>query len=105
MVRSHKCIKRREERQMKKVILNSKEFKNIKDLHKILKDKLKLPKNYGDNLDALWDCLTGWIDLPLTIEWIGFDESQASLGDYAQKLLQVLQDAEREIDGFKLVVK
>lgn len=105
MVRSDKCIKRREECKMEKVILNSKEFKNIKDLHKILKDKLKLPKNYGDNLDALWDCLTGWIDLPLTIEWIGFDESQVNLGDYAQKLLQVFQDAEREIDGFKLVVK
>ena len=55
------------------------------DLHIEIKEKLELPIYYGENLDALWDCLTGWIDLPVGVEWKDFDLVEDSLGDYAKK--------------------
>ena len=90
---------------MVKIILDGKDFTSKEKLHKILKDKLGLPDYYGENLDALWDCLTGWIDLPLTIEFHNFSESEKYLGGYAKKLLEIFQDAERELKGFKIELK
>lgn len=82
------------------VILDSKEFSNIDELHSVLKERLQLPEYYGENLDALWDCLTGWIDLPITVEWIDYDSGKQKIGEYAEKLLKTFQEAEQEIDGF-----
>ncbi|WP_399547230.1 barstar family protein [uncultured Clostridium sp.] len=63
--------------------------------------RLELPEYYGNNLDALWNCITGWIDLSIKLEWLNFNESQDKLGDYVQKLLEVFKEADEEIDGFK----
>jgi len=64
------------------------------DLHIELKEKLGLPIYYGKNLDALWDCLTGWIDLPIEVEWKDFDLVEDSLGEYANKAFQLFQEAD-----------
>jgi ribonuclease inhibitor len=74
-------------------------------LHRLLKNVLSLPDYNGENLDALWDCLTGWIDLPLTIEWRGFDETRKNIGDYADKVLDTFREAERRLEGFQVEVK
>ena len=88
---------------MKKIIIN--EAIGSKDqLHVILKEKLKLPDYYGGNLDALWDCITGDIDLPITLEWKGFSQVREILGDYGDELLDLLQSAEKEGTGFKLEI-
>lgn len=42
--------------------LDGRQFTSEEILHKILKEKLDLPDYYGENADALWDCLTGWMD-------------------------------------------
>ena len=89
---------------MKRIILDSREFNNKEQFHDIIKDKLDFPEYYGKNLDALWDCLTGWIDLPLKLEWHGFNESKSKLGDYAEKILDVFHEAEEELEGFKFEV-
>ncbi|MBQ7356351.1 MAG: barstar family protein [Clostridia bacterium] len=31
---------------------------NYRDIHKTIKEALDFPDYYGENLDALWDCLT-----------------------------------------------
>ncbi|MFZ5596902.1 MAG: barstar family protein [Bacillota bacterium] len=87
---------------MVKVTVEGKKITSEEKLHDILQEKLGLPDYYGRNLDALWDFLTGWVDLPLTIEWVNHEESKKLLGDYYDKLLAVLRDAERELKGFKI---
>lgn len=67
--------------------------------HEILKEKLGLPEYYGKNLDALWDCLTGEIDLPLRIIWKNYGASEKLLGDYANLLKTVFEEAQQEIEG------
>ena len=90
---------------MNTVILNSTEFSSSDELHAVLKYKLQLPEYYGANLDALWDCLTAWIELPIRIEWVGYDNSKQKIGEYAEMLLKTFQEAENEIEGFTFIQK
>jgi ribonuclease inhibitor len=86
------------------IVLDGHKFKSSDELHDLLKQKLGLPEYYGKNLDALWDCLTGWIDLPLTIVWRNFSESERYLGSYAQKVLKLFRDAEQMLEGFHITL-
>ncbi|MGG1313171.1 barstar family protein [Cohnella laeviribosi] len=87
---------------MRNVVLDGGKIDNVDQLHAALKEVLKLPDYYGHNLDALWDCLTGWVEMPLTIRWLHFQESEKKLGEFSLLLLQLFRDAEKEIEGFQL---
>ena len=87
-----------------KVILKGSEIKSISDFHKQIKTLLELPDYYGENLDALWDCLTGWISTPLTLVWEDFNVSKVVLGEFADKAKKVFEGAEKEISGFKIEI-
>ena len=84
------------------MIINGNEIRSVKDFHHKIKRLLDLPDYYGENLDALWDCLTGWIETPITIVWTNFQESRKNLGDFADKIVDVFKEAEKEVDGFKV---
>ena len=84
------------------VILDGKDLVSEEKTHHILKDKLELPDYYGENLNALWDCLTGWVNLPLKIIWNDFDYSKSQLGDFADELLSLFNEAKEEIEGFEI---
>ncbi|GAK79569.1 hypothetical protein B4073_2620 [Bacillus subtilis] len=87
-------------------MIDGRDFENIEVLHDVLKDKLDFPDYYGGNLDALWDCLTGWVDLPLTLVLINFEFSKKFLGSYANDVLEVLQEAQEELkDEFKIIIE
>ena len=88
-----------------KIVIDGNQITSKEDLHKILKRELELPDYYGNNLDALFDCLTGWVDLPLTIEWKNYSGSKNRLGDYANKVWETFKEAEEELDDFKILIK
>jgi len=90
---------------LKKVLLDGKLMTTKDMMHEELKDKLELPEFYGNNLDALWDMLTGYLEMPLTIIFINFKIFRDSLGEYANNLLFLFNKAEDEMDGFKIIVK
>ncbi|QFY85562.1 barnase inhibitor [Bacillus subtilis] len=91
---------------MRKIMIDGRDFENIEVLHDVLKDKLDFPNYYGRNLDALWDCLTGWVDLPLTLVLINFEFSKKFLGSYADDVLEVLLKAQEELeDEFKIIIE
>ena len=56
---------------MKQVTIDFTHCKTFLDLNDELAQKLDFPDFYGQNLDALWDCLTGFIDLPLDVHFKG----------------------------------
>lgn len=64
-------------------------------LHSYLKEELDLPSYYGNNLDALYDCLTS-VTEPLCIGLrVPFaDETDPDLYPYLEKAVQVFADAE-----------
>lgn len=63
-----------------------------KQLHQLLKEQLYLPAYYGGNLDALYDCLTSSKAITeISIQHM--QHLQSALGEYAQILIEVLQNA------------
>ncbi|CUB12762.1 Barstar [Bacillus cereus] len=91
---------------MEKIHLDGRMFTSKDVLHKTLKNKLDLPDYYGENANALWDCLTACVTLPLTIEWEFFKESQNMLSEEANLILETFQDTQEEMTGkFYIIVK
>jgi ribonuclease inhibitor len=86
--------------------LNGEDFKTKADFHKILKERLNLPNYYGSNLDALWDCITTDVKLPLKIIWKDFNKSKENLGDYAYYAVTLFREAAvYHKEDFTFVVK
>ncbi|MEJ8590390.1 barstar family protein [Riemerella anatipestifer] len=76
------------------------DFFNIgdeEDFYSQLKEKLSLPDYFGNNLDALYDSISGDIELPLHLEFVNMTVEQ--LEDF-EDLLATLEEADEEIDGF-----
>ena len=82
---------------MRKVQLNGKKMDTREHAHRHLQRQLRLPAYYGDNLDALWDLLSTWGEC-LQITLVNYAGLCESLGDYGEKLVQVLKDAEQQND-------
>ena len=85
---------------MKQVTLKGEKIRSVSDLHKELKEQLELPDYYGENLDALWDCLTGWVGMPLLIEWKNVEKSRIYLGDQAEAYLQLFAKPKKHWTAF-----
>ena len=64
-------------------------------LHRALKEQLSLPDWYGNNLDALHDCLTS-LHEPVELEIKNAGKLRESLGGYVSALCHVLCDSEKE---------
>jgi ribonuclease inhibitor len=79
---------------MKEIHLNGSKMTDKAATHNYLKRKLGFPDYYGENLDALWDCLTTdfsgkkIIHKPQTI----ID----NLGSYGEAMMQIFREAADE---------
>ena len=61
---------------MKEVYIDFVEIGDEEDFYAQLKEKLALPEHFGDNLDALYDSITGDVELPLHIEFVNMSVEQ-----------------------------
>lgn len=76
----------------RRVSLNARRMTTRELAHAHLKARLSLPEWYGNNLDALNDCL-GEIGEPTRIILRFAPVLEASLGEYGVKLIRVLEQA------------
>lgn len=79
-----------------KIIFDFYHIHTYKAFFFICKKKLQLPHYFGDNLNALWDCLTGYIELPVSIQFINVSSFQLKKFD---TLIKLFEDAEKEMEG------
>lgn len=86
------------------IILSGANIKTREDFHEEIKKAIDLPKYYGENLDALWDCLTA-LRYPLTLIWEDYAVSKCHLGDFADRISTVLEEAQKTIPGFVLIYR
>lgn len=64
---------------------------------------LAFPEHYGQNLDALWDCLTDLAE-PTALVWSGWEDAAvADPGDWA-RIMQVLRERTDEDPPFVLAL-
>ena len=71
-----------------KYILDGKKMVSKEETHAYLKETFGFPEYYGENLDALYDCLSEIADLE--VEFINADVMLEALGNYNKKLFKLL---------------
>ena len=83
---------------MNHFVLDFSEIKTVLELHQYLKKVFFLPDYYGNNMDALWDCMSCCYDESTTIELRNLDILRKRLEQTTQIMLGVFQDLHNE-DG------
>ena len=88
---------------MKNITVNFSLCKNQLDLHKELKEKLNFPEWYGNNLDALWDMLTGFIETPanITVVWKPTNEDK-NIKEAVLQIIDLFIEASEENEEIKV---
>ncbi|WP_213197439.1 barstar family protein [Cloacibacterium caeni] len=82
---------------MMEVYIDFLEIGDYEDFYAQLKEKLTLPEHFGDNLDALFDVITGELEMPLHLEFVNMSVEQLEI---FEDLLTTLEDAEDEVQDF-----
>ena len=88
---------------MNHFILDFSEIKTVLELHQYLKEVFGLPDYYGNNMDALWDCLSCCYDESTTIELRNLDVLRKRLKETTQIMVEVFTDLHDE-DGVLIQV-
>ena len=87
---------------MRQVIIDGRVIADRQALHQALAAGLALPEWYGNNLDALSDCLSE-VSEDTVIAVTNFEDLEAALGRYAHSLLKVLWHAAEENPHIRLI--
>lgn len=82
---------------MNTIYIDFTEIGDYEDFYTQLKEKVKLPEHFGDNLDALSDVISGDLEMPLHLEFVNMSVEHLEL---FEDLLTTLEDAEDEVEDF-----
>jgi ribonuclease inhibitor len=88
---------------MKVIELDGRRMDSRAMAHKYLKQALGLPEYYGENLDALADCLSELTEVRIILRYPGAMQNQ--LGEYARGIIRVFEDAAVNRRGFMFQMK
>jgi ribonuclease inhibitor len=86
---------------MKEITIDCRGFVPRSDLHKAFADALSFPDHYGNNLDALHDCLTD-ISEETRLHLLNWADAEENLGNYARSTKRAILEA--AIENKKLAV-
>ncbi len=77
------------------IILDFSQCRCFSELHHVLKEGFGFPDYYGENLDALWDCLDGYCDNEMTVTIMGVSALPKEFMSYMERILEVFEDVHR----------
>lgn len=80
---------------MKDITIDCRGFIPRSELHRTFADALSFPDHYGNNLDALHDCLTD-ITEPTRIRLLHWAAAEENLGSYARSAKRAILDAAKK---------
>ncbi len=79
------------------VYIDFSDIGDYEEFYAALKEKVELPEYFGENLDALFDTITGGLKVPLHLEFVNMSVDQL---ETFEDLLTTLEDADDETEGF-----
>ena len=88
----------------KRLTLNARKMDTREHAHAHLRQRLRLPEWYGNNLDALNDCL-GEIGEPTRIVVRFAPVLSQTLGEYGTRMIRVLEQATQENQNLRISLK
>ena len=89
---------------MKNIIIDGEKIEDMADIHSIFAGELSFPEWYGNNLDALYDCLTD-ISEEVTITLVNRDELFEKLNVRYGRFLKALEYSAKENENLKIELK
>lgn len=85
--------------------LDFSECTTLGEICAVIRGTLDLPEEFGENLSAVWDAITGMISVPAEISVIKCVKNQ-ELNLYIERIIAVFHRAEKEkYLGINVVVK
>lgn len=80
------------------IILDFSNCKHLEEIHTVLEKNFGLPEYYGENRDALWDCLDDRFDddTNYTIKTYGYDQLEKALRNHCAAMIEVFDDVHKE---------
>ncbi|WP_129691977.1 barstar family protein [Gottfriedia acidiceleris] len=84
-----------------KLIIDVTEVSTTNELHTLLKEKLKFPSYYSENWDAFWETITGIVELPNKIEFVGWSEMAKRLPEDSKIMEECLLEHNEEFPDWK----
>lgn len=82
------------------VLIDANKLKDKDDFHLYFKEKLSIKGYYGNNLDGMWDALSGF-NRKLSIYIYDFVEMEDEKESYRNKVIETLEELQREYDNIK----
>ncbi|MDY0234725.1 MAG: barstar family protein [Gudongella sp.] len=82
------------------VLIDANKMKNKDSFHPYFKDKLSIKGYYGNNLDAMWDAISGF-HRKLSIYIYNFEQMEDEKDSYRNKVIETLKELEKEYDNIK----
>ena len=74
------------EHQLEKIFIDLRWVNSTNQLHEVLKIRLDFPDFYGMNWDAFWDAVSGLVELPKNIVFVGWSHIEDVLSNDATQL-------------------
>ncbi len=84
--------------------LDGAQMTSRKITHEYLKKKLMLPDYYGENLDALWDCLSSDFS-PKRIILVNPEQMRENLADYGDSILKLFAEIAEQNKATEVVFR
>lgn len=92
-----------EERELRRFRLDFSECRYLGEIYAQIKSVLELPQWCGENLDALWDALTGMMYTPAEVKIIP-KVRRKELQEDVNEIISVFQEAQQEYNEISVIV-
>lgn len=92
-----------EERELRRFSLDFSECRYLGEIYAQIKSVLELPQWCGENLDALWDAVTGMMYTPAEVTIIS-KVRRTELQEDVKEIITVFQEAQDEYNEISVIV-
>lgn len=82
------------------VEIDLRDITSAKELHSLLMVSLNFPGWYGANWDAFWDTITGLVEMPYSVSFLGWAQFSQRLPREAVLLKECLTEMQGEYPQF-----